>query len=310
MAKPNALAHLIVVLTLFTVTACTDKIAEPDRKVFEFQSYMEIERLFEELNYTQAAWDAGIREVPRLVMTNIPSRWRSTSAAEVAVTTKKQLFFRLLGPGALMLNESIEADRARLLALIETGQSTASPEDLEWLLALCATYRVEPSVPISPEDLAKLVTRVDVIPPSLVLAQAAEESGWGTSRFADVGNALFGQWTWSEGMTPLHPRAEKGDYRVARFDTPLDSVRAYMLNLNTHPAYDELRIRRREMRDLGQTPNGWELAETLTRYSERGEAYVETLHVIMRVNALAAADDAYLSDAPTIYLTPVGDGSD
>jgi uncharacterized FlgJ-related protein len=151
--------------------------------------------------------------------------------------------------------------------------------------------------------------RVDIIPPSLALAQAAEESGWGTSRFADVGNALFGQWTWSEGIAPLEQREGKGDYRIAKFDSPLDSVRAYMLNLNTHAAYRSLRERRREMRVRGDQLSGWELAETLTSYSERGAAYVETLHTIMRVNRLAATDSAYLTDSPPIYLTPVGEGS-
>jgi len=275
-------------------------------EVFEFHSYADIETLFETLNYTQESWDAGIREVPRLFITNIPSRWRSSSAAEVDVATKKRLFFRLMGPGVLLANELIDADRTRLLVLIEAADATLSADDSQWLEDLARRYRVELS---SDEAMQELVSRVDNVPPSLPLAQAAEESGWGTSRFADLGNALFGQWTWSEGIAPLERREGKGDYSIAKFDTPLDSIRAYMLNLNSHPAYRELREQRRQTRDRGEQLSGWELARTLTSYSERGEAYVESLHTIMRVNALAATDSAYLGDAAPIYLTPVGEGS-
>jgi Bax protein len=84
---------------------------------------------------------------------------------------------------------------------------------------------------------------------------------------------------------------------------------AYIHNLNTHPAYQELRARRAEMRTRGERPSGWDLAETLVRYSERGEAYVETLHSIMRANRLEPADDAYLGDGPSLYLVPVGAGA-
>ncbi len=284
-----------------------DPTAPPDIFI-EFSSYKELQELFIELDYTPEAWAEGAREVPRLYMTNIPSRWRSTTAAEVSVAEKKALFFRLMSPGVMKINELIEIDRSHLQELM-THRDSLTAEEAQWLAALAQTYRVPPAEPPTQALYDELLLRVDIIPPSLVLAQSAEESGWGTSRFADLGNALFGQWTWDEGIAPLERREGRGNYSIASFDTPLDSIRAYMLNLNTHGAYEELRERRHEMRLRHEQPTGWELARTLTRYSERGDAYVETLHTIMRVNALAAVDEAYLAEMAPITLVAIGEGS-
>ena len=155
------------------------------------------------------------------------------------------------------------------------------------------------------EQLAELRKRVDIVPLSLALSQTAEESGWGTSRFAVEGNALFGQWTWGGGMKPKEQRTRtRGDHGVAAFESPLESVTSYMLNLNTHHTYESLRDRRAELRANNQPVTGNELAGTLTRYSERGGAYVDTLRSIMRVNNLAPADGAYLTAEPPIILVP------
>ena len=155
----------------------------------------------------------------------------------------------------------------------------------------------------------ELIRRIDTLPPSLVLAQAAEESGWGTSRFAVEGNALFGMWTWGdEGITPQQQRSEHGDHKIASYETPQQSVIAYMHNLNTHQSYETLRVRRAELRSAGTKVTGWELAKTLTKYSERGQEYVDSLHALMKTNMLMPTDDAYLGDGPTILLIPVGEG--
>ncbi|MGK2907996.1 MAG: glucosaminidase domain-containing protein [Desulfuromonadales bacterium] len=156
-----------------------------------------------------------------------------------------------------------------------------------------------------------LLRRVDTVPPSLVLAQAAEESGWGTSRFAVEGNALFGMWTWGEeGITPVKQRSGLGNYKIASYKTPLQSVIAYMHNLNTHQAYKKLRSRRAELRNAGSKVTGWDLASTLTKYSERGQAYVDSLRSMIKGNKLQSADDAFLGDGPTILLIPVEEGVD
>jgi len=127
--------------------------------------------------------------------------------------------------------------------------------------------------------ITALLERIDVIPTSLILAQSAEESGWGTSRFVRQGNALFGQWAWGddEGIVPKG-REEGKTHVIKAFGSLMDSVRAYARNINSHPAYQSLRERRAALRADGQMITGWELAETLTKYSERGAEYVDSIH--------------------------------
>ena len=285
----------------------------------EFGSYAELDPLMVRYGYTPETWQAGVREVPRIYLTTIPPRWRERVSSEVAVLVKKRIFFRTLAPLILRANELILADRARLVSLAEAvaaGRPPA-PDDADWLGRIAVRYRVAKDAGSlgTGAELAglldELLVRVDLVPVSLVLAQAAEESGWGTSRFAAEGNALFGQWTWSgEGITPQGQREGLGDYRIAAFESPLQSIMAYLENLNSHPAYAELRTMRAAMRRTGGRISGHELAKALTSYSERGQEYVESLHGIMRVNRLDPADDAFLGDTPTIYLVPVDQGAE
>lgn len=282
---------------------------------FEFDSGSQLEKLINDLNYTPEAWQAGIREVPRLYITNIPRRWRDKTSKDVDVVTKKMVFFILLGPLILHSNELIQAQREQVKSIIGALRegTKISPEDQTTLREIAVEYRVvDTDADFNDRELQdKLLRRVDTLPPSLVLAQAAEESGWGTSRFAAEGNALFGMWTWGgEGVTPLQQRSGLGNYKIAAYETPLHSVSAYMHNLNTHQAYRELRARRAELRKSGTKVTGWDLAKILTKYSERGQAYVDSLHSLMKVNRLQSTDDAYLGDGPTILLIPVGDGAD
>lgn len=260
-------------------------------KTIEFESYTEIDALFAELGYTQERWGEGIKEVPRVYLSNIPERWRSTTSKTVTVQKKKELFFRLLGPLVLRANELLHEERTWLL---KQRGVTASPR----LQAMYENYRVEQG------QYDALFARIDSVPVSLVLAQAAEESGWGTSRFAALGNALFGQWTYGKGMAPLARREEKGNYSIAAFASLQDSVNAYMRNINSHPAYAEFRQARAKARQASQDLSGYELAKTLTKYSERGEDYIHTLHTIMRVNNLGAADNAFLAEGTPILLVP------
>ena len=149
--------------------------------------------------------------------------------------------------------------------------------------------------------------RVDVVPPSLSLAQAASESGWGTSRFAAEGNSLFGQWTWGKGLKPAEQRTSKlGDYRVAAFDSTGQAAFSYALNLNTAPAYRDLRLKRAELRRQNLRMSGTVLADTLAKYSERGQAYVNDLKALIRTNRLDAADDASLRHMAVIHIVPAG----
>jgi uncharacterized FlgJ-related protein len=289
-----------------------------DRPVerFEYDSPEQVEELAKSLNYTPEAWQAGVREVPRLYITTVPSRWRDKTSEEMVVVDKKRAFFRLLGPLILRANELIQADRQQLESMIEALRAgkTLGSEEQAFLRETMVAYKVaeeESDIDITDRALQdELIRRVDTLPPSLVLAQAAEESGWGTSRFAVEGNALFGMWTWGdEGIRPEQQRSEHGDHKIASHPTPMDSVIAYMQNLNTHRSYEALRARRAELRSAGTKVTGWALAETLIQYSERGQDYVDALHGLMKTNMLMPTDDAYLGDGPTILLIPVGEGS-
>jgi len=145
--------------------------------------------------------------------------------------------------------------------------------------------------------------RLDVIPAGLVLGQAAYESGYGTSRFAVLGNALFGQWAYGgEGLIPEQQRKQLGDHRIASFEWPFDSVRSYFINLSAHPAYEDFRRIRAEQKTAGKPLSSLALAEGLKSYSERGQIYVDTLKGIIRVNSLDVADGAVFRDEPMRFI--------
>lgn len=256
-----------------------------------------LEQRFAERGYSLAAVTQSEAPVPRLFLETLPDDWSGVRALE----RRKELFLLTTLPLVLQENERILADRRRLRALrdrIEAGGRTA-PHDRTWLERLAERYRGDP------EDLADLVRRVDAVPVSLALAQAALESGWGTSRFAGEGNALFGHWT-EEGenaMTPL--RREPGRrHGVRRFATLGHSVAAYMANLNRHPAYRAFRQQRAELRRLGRRLSGVALAATLAPYSERGAEYVSVLRRILVQNALARFDSARLAARPGEVAPP------
>lgn len=274
---------------------------------FDYGSYKEVLGLFEKYNYTPESWKAGIREVPRLYITKISEKWDSV-AEEVTVQDKKRIFFRALAPVVLRANELILKDRKKLNRLhseFVAGKSISNPDSV-WILKLAELYKSDTkSNELTKELFDELIIKVDMIPPSLALSQGAEESGWGTSRFAELGNAIFGQWTWGAGaIVPKEQRKNLGNYGIKAFDSPLASVCAYMLNLNTQVSYSGFRNKRAELRKTGDKLSGAVLAKQLTKYSERGEAYVTSLEGLMSANQLAPTDDAYLSDDPPIYLIP------
>jgi uncharacterized FlgJ-related protein len=186
-----------------------------------------------------------------------------------------------------------------------------TPDDQAWLTELAVKYKVLESTSerLDSHAFAELLMRLDVIPPSLSLAQAATESGWGTSRFAAEGNSLFGQWTWGKGLKPAEQRTSKlGDYRLAAFDSTGQAAYAYALNLNTESAYRDFRLKRAGLRRQSQRISGTVLAETLLTYSERGQAYVDDLKALIRENRLDDTDDAYLRHMAVIHIVPAGPG--
>lgn len=285
--------------------------ASDDSQKKEIRSYKDILDLFEKLNYTPEAWQAGIREVPRVYLITIGDRWGKTTTKEIDILLKKQLFFRGLAPMILHSNELILKDRKRLeeIRTKMQGNNPIDEMDQVWIRKLAGLYKVETGDDqMTAPMIEELWKKVDIVPPSLALGQGAEESGWGTSRFAAAGNAIYGQWTWGkDAMVPEEQRKELGNYGIAAFESLQESICGYMLNLNTHNAYADLRTKRAELRKNGQKITGEILAETLTKYSERGEEYVKGLKSLMEYNRLSPADDAYLSDEPPIYLIPVAE---
>ena len=227
--------------------------------------------------------------VPRVFLARLPDDLHLVPE----ISLKKTVFFQTTLPLVLKENERILADRYRLHKLkadIAMGRKLAATDRL-WLTVLAERYKGKD------ENLDVLLQRVDVIPPSLAMAQAAEESGWGTSRFAQAGNALFGQWTTTsdKGLIP-EDREEDASHKIKSFATLSQSVSAYMRNLNTHRAYRELRQERAHLRRAGEPLDGRALAGTLTRYSERGSKYIGNIQSIIDANGLRALDDARLID--------------
>ncbi|MDX1559886.1 MAG: glucosaminidase domain-containing protein [Marinobacter sp.] len=206
-------------------------------------------------------------------------------------TEKKAAFFSFLYPRIVLANSRILIERDYLDSL--ANKETLTSKEYNWLAQQSERLRVD-SEPGSDEQFALLRKRLDVIPPSLILAQAANESAWGTSRFATEGNNLFGQWCFSEGcgLVPLG-RAEGASHEVAKFSSPYRSVRAYIQNLNRHPTYQLLRdVRLKDRRN--DTPlSGLELAEGLLGYSERGEEYIEEIRAMIHYNNLEFYDDDF-----------------
>lgn len=195
--------------------------------------------------------------------------------------SKKVAFFNYLRPLVVAENAAIEEQRQRLLKL---NSKKLSNKDLTWVRQLKTHYRLPP-YDTRQQTIAALIKRVDGIPVELALAQAAIESAWATSRFAKQGNNMFGQWCYEQGcgMVPRN-RHTGAAHEVKRFKTPKGSVKAYFLNLNTHPAYAKLRTRRLELRQAKKVVTAEALAITLDQYSELGEEYIQRLLNFIRIN--------------------------
>ena len=199
---------------------------------------------------------------------------------------RKEFFIQIVLPLIIKENNNIRKDRNTLFNIINKNNN--SDAEKKWLEKKYKQYGVRF------KDLSTLKIRIDEIPVSLAIAQAAKETGWGTSRFAQEGNALFGQWTWSgEGLKPKEADKNKG-HKVMKFNVLQASVRAYQRNLNTHSSYKAFRKARAELRDLGKPLDSIVLSKYLNKYAETGNQYVEVLQKIILQNKLKDFDDAKL----------------
>lgn len=206
------------------------------------------------------------------------------------VKAKKQAFFDYLQPIVAANNQRILDDRARLSELTDTSDEALSRADRRFLDGLVDRYEVDTEA--RPEDQrAELMVRLDIVPMSLALTQAAMESAWGTSRFAREGNNLFGQWCYQAGCGIVPKRRGEGQvHEVASFDDVDAAVASYLRNINSHRAYADLRAARADLRAANQPVTGNAMANHLLRYSERGLDYVEEIQSMIRVNKLAVLD--------------------
>ena len=207
------------------------------------------------------------------------------------VNEKKHAFFSFLYPRIVLANSRILIERQYLETL--SRKDTLTESETSWLAQQAERLRVDEE-PGSEEMFRRLRNRLDVIPPSLVMAQAANESAWGTSRFALKGNNLFGQWCFSKGCGIVpKSRGEGQTHEVADFATPYQSIRSYIQNLNRHPSYQLVRDLRKKARDDGRFASGSALAAGLSSYSERGEEYIEEIRSMISFNKLAEYDTAF-----------------
>ena len=239
------------------------------------------ENLFNDLGYNLKGVRAG-QKVKPIYLTKLPKDLNSLGDTR----KKRNLFIKILLPLILDENNKITEDRKKLFKILNKNFNTVG--ERVWLKKRFKEYKIDDG------DLSKLKMRMDIIPVSIALAQAANESGWGTSRFALQGNALFGQWTWSKkGISPKKQDKDKS-HRILQFQVLKASVRAYKNNLNTHNAYKEFREARAKLREENKKINGLDLIEHLERYASIGERYIEILRIIIVKNSLTDFDKANL----------------
>ncbi len=196
-----------------------------------------------------------------------------------SVQLKKETFIKIVLPLIVAENEKILDDRERLKVL--SVKKFTSDIEKQWLRQKLLEYKVKKS------DFKELMNRMDMIPVSIALAQAAKESGWGTSRFALEGNAIFGQWTWDgQGIAPLQRDGDKS-HKILKFPILRASVKAYKNNLNTHKSYMKFREKRKSLRDKNKNITGLALTDTLKNYAQTGSEYTKILNQIITQNRLS-----------------------
>ena len=229
--------------------------------------------LFKDVEY-----DLGVVRSNKLVKPIYFTQFPKDLDALKSTQLKKETFIKIVLPLVVAENERILADREKL-KILSVKKFTTDPEK-QWIRQKLLEYKVKKG------DLKELLVRMDIIPTSIALAQAAKESGWGTSRFALEGNAIFGQWTWSgQGIAPLD-RANDKNHKILKFPILRASVKAYKNNLNTHKSYSKFREKRLNLREKKKRISGLELTETLNNYAQTGSEYTKILNQIIKQNRL------------------------
>ena len=247
-----------------------------------------IEQLFKDTNYSLSEVRKS-KKVKPIRLSLLPNEIKQIESSK----KRKNLFIQIILPLILEENSLILVDRKRLFSILNKNQN--SKKEINWLNRKFKQYGV------LNKDIPTLKVRMDIIPVSLAIAQAAKETGWGTSRFALEGNALFGQWTWSgDGIKPAGAESDT-KHKVMKFKVLKASVRAYQRNLNTHSSYKNFRQLRAQLRDESEKLDSLLLADQLDNYAETGKEYTKILKQIINQNSLKDFDDVKLMPLSVRY---------
>ena len=204
-----------------------------------------------------------------------------------SVTQKKETFLQILLPLVVAENETILKNRKYLFKILKKNQSV---ENTNWINKKYKKYKV------SKKNVDELIEKMDIVPTSIALAQAAKESGWGTSRFALEGNAIFGQWTWNgAGIEPLEKIAGQ-KHKILKFPLLRASVKAYINNLNSHNGYKSFRKKRLQLRNENKNLSGLDLIHELDNYAQTGKEYTKLLEKIIKQNDLDEFETVTIDD--------------
>ncbi|OQY23337.1 MAG: hypothetical protein B6I37_05550 [Desulfobacteraceae bacterium 4572_35.2] len=272
---------------LFTLLLCGCNIQDSTpaklSQTIKPTSYVQIQQLFDQLDYSWTTLDQG---VPDITLHNFPADLSTVPN----VKQKKHLFFLSLLPMVITQNEKVLQQRDQLKQLFAQydKEQQLSVDDKDWIKRLMKEYRFSNDPLNNRTQRKQLLSRVDMIPTALVLAQAANESAYGTSRFAQQANNIFGEWTFIQGTGIVPKNRPVGEtYEVKKFSSLNDSIQSYINNLNTHQAYSKLRASREMMRSNQQPLQAFYLAEGLLNYSTRRDAYVTEIQTMINYNQLS-----------------------
>ena len=247
-----------------------------------------IEQLFEDTNYSLSEVRKS-KKVKPIRLSLLPNEIKQIESSK----KRKSLFIQIILPLILEENNLILLDRKKLFSILNKNKN--SKKEINWLNRKFRQYGV------LNKDIPTLKVRMDIVPVSLAIAQAAKETGWGTSRFALEGNALFGQWTWSgDGIKPAGADSDT-KHKVMKFRVLKASVRAYQRNLNTHSSYKNFRQLRAQLRDDNTSLDSLLLADQLDNYAETGKEYTKILKQIINQNSLKDFDDVKLMPLSVKY---------
>ena len=238
--------------------------------------------LFEDLEY-DLDYVRNKKKVKPIYFTKLPKDLDTIKN----VKEKKETFLQILLPLVVAENEKIKKDREYLLKILKGNVSEKSKK---WLNKKYKAYKV------SDRDINELIEKIDIIPTSIALAQAAKESGWGTSRFALEGNAIYGQWTWNgDGIEPLE-KTKNQNHKILKFPLLRASVKAYIINLNTHRGYKSFRVKRANLRKQNKKLAGIDLIHELENYAQTGKEYTKILEKIIKQNDLDELETVTIDD--------------